>query len=145
MPKSGETIHSESFEIGFGGKGSNQAIASARLGCKTAMIGKIGSDWYGKNYKKHFEDEGINTEYLETAGEYSGIALIVVNSVDGDNQIVINANANNFLSAEDCVKAKSILDQAKVICGINNVNSLDMKNLESENPQSKFNDRLKFE
>jgi ribokinase len=117
MPKFGETIHSESFEVGYGGKGSNQAIASARLGCKTAMIGKIGSDGYGKNYKRHFEEEGINTEYLETAGEYSGIALIVVNSVDGDNQIVINANANKFLSVEDCVKAKSVLDQSKVICG----------------------------
>lgn len=78
------------------------------------MIGKIGSDEYGKNYKRYFEEEGINTDFLETAGEYSGIALIVVNSVDGNNQIVINSNANKNLTAKDCERAKSILDQSKV-------------------------------
>lgn len=114
MPKSGETMHAESFEVGFGGKGSNQAIAASRLGCKTAMIGKIGSDGYGAKYKEHFNAEGVNTDFLETKGNHSGIALIVVNSTDGNNQIVINSNANQYLSVDDCQKAKSILDQSKV-------------------------------
>lgn len=113
MPKPGETLHSTSFETGFGGKGANQCIATARLGCKAAMIGKIGSDPYGTQYKNQFNAEGVNTEFLEVAGEHSGVALIVV-SADGENQIVINANANQFLSVVDWEKAKSLTDQAKV-------------------------------
>lgn len=113
MPKPGETLHSTSFETGFGGKGANQCIAAARLGCKTAMIGKVGSDPYGLQYKKQFDAEGVDTKFLEVAGEHSGVALIVV-SADGENQIVINANANQFLCEEDYSKAKSLTDQAKV-------------------------------
>lgn len=113
FPKPGETLSSTFFETGFGGKGANQCIAAARLGCKTAMIGKIGSDPYGVMYKKQFEEEGIDARFLEVAGEHSGIALIVV-AADGGNQIVINANANQFLSEADCSKAKSLMDEAKV-------------------------------
>lgn len=115
MPKAGETIHSKSFEIGFGGKGSNQAIAASRLGCKTAMIGKIGNDPYGTSYKEHFNKEGVNTEYLDqAAGAYTGIALIVVDTVDGNNQIVINANANEHLSVQDVAKSNDVLKNSQV-------------------------------
>lgn len=113
MPKPGETLHSTSFDIGLGGKGANQCIAAARLGCKTAIIGKLGSDSYGAQYRKHLEADGVDTKFLEVAGEHSGIALIVVSS-DGENQIVINANVNRFLSEEDCEKAQPVLDKAKV-------------------------------
>lgn len=113
MPKPGETLHSTSFETGFGGKGANQCIAAARLGCKAAMIGKVGNDPYGIKYKSHFEAEGVATDFLQVAGEHSGVALIVV-SDDGENQIVINANANQYLCEEDCNQAQSVLDQAKV-------------------------------
>lgn len=113
MPKPGETLHSTSFETGFGGKGANQCMAAARLGCKAAMIGKIGSDPYGTKYKSQFESEGVDTKFLEVAGEHSGVALIVVSS-DGENQIVINANANQFLSEADCDRAKAVLEDAKV-------------------------------
>jgi ribokinase len=113
MPKPGETLHSTSFETGLGGKGANQCIAAARLGCKAAMIGKIGSDPHGAKYKSQFKAAGVNTVFLEVAGEHSGVALIVVSS-DGENQIVINANANAFLSVDDVEKTKSLLDQSKV-------------------------------
>lgn len=77
------------------------------------MIAKVGSDPYGSKYIQHLNDEGINTKYLDVAGESSGIALIVVSS-SGQNQIVINANANQYLNIDDAVKAKPILDSAKV-------------------------------
>lgn len=115
MPKASETIHSKSFEIGFGGKGSNQAIAASRMGCKTAMIGKIGNDPYGKSYKDHFIKEAVNTEYLEeVVGANTGIALIVVDTIDGNNQIVINANANEHLSEQDVVKSNDVLKNSQV-------------------------------
>jgi ribokinase len=114
MPLAGETIHSESFEIGFGGKGCNQAIAAARMGCSTAVVGKIGNDPYGKSYKEHFEKEGVNTDYFDSAGAYTGIALIVVDAFEGNNQIVINPNANQNLSKQDVSRANDILKSSKV-------------------------------
>lgn len=127
MPKSGETIHSSTFEIGFGGKGSNQAVAARRLGCKTSMIGKVGDDPYGKSYKEHFEREDIDVEFLELVnGAYSGIALIVVDTVDGSNQIVINANANESLSVQDVVKAKDKLNSSEVCAFLFNCKSFSL-------------------
>lgn len=113
MPLAGETLPSKSFEIGFGGKGCNQAIAAARMSCKTAMIGNIGNDPYGKSYKEYFDKEGVNTKYFECVGEYTGIALIVVDE-SGNNQIVINANANQNLSKQDVVRVNDILKDSKV-------------------------------
>ena len=77
------------------------------------MIGKVGSDPYGSRYLQQFKDENVDVQYLDVVAGNSGIALIVVSS-EGQNQIVINANANQFLSVEDAVKAKSLLDSAKV-------------------------------
>lgn len=76
------------------------------------MIGKVGSDPHGIQYKNQFESEGVDTKFLEVAGEHSGVALIVV-SADGENQIVINANANQFLSEQDCCNASSLMNHAK--------------------------------
>jgi ribokinase len=115
MPKCNETLHSESFQTGFGGKGANQAIAACRLGCKTAMIAKLGADPYGIMYKEHFHKEEVNSEFVELIPSiHSGIALIVVDTTNGNNQIVINANANQHLSKDDCSKAKELLENSKV-------------------------------
>lgn len=113
FPRAGETLHSNSFEVGFGGKGANQAIAASRLGCKTAMIGKVGADPYGQKYRDQFDTANINTAFLETEGEHTGVALILV-APDGTNQIVINANANQYLSCNDVIKSKPLLDSSKV-------------------------------
>lgn len=114
MPKAGETLQSISYETGFGGKGANQCIAASRLGSQTAMIGKLGDDPYGVEYKKHFESEGVNTKHLELVNkQHSGVALIVV-AADGSNQIVINANANSTLSEMDVDVGRDLLKEAKV-------------------------------
>jgi ribokinase len=113
MPKAGETLHSNSFATSFGGKGANQCVCAARLGSKVAMVGKVGSDPYGIKYRSQLDVEGVDTQFLEVAGDHSGVALIVVSS-DGQNQIVINANANQFLSPEDCSKAQFLMNSAKV-------------------------------
>lgn len=77
------------------------------------MIGKIGNDPYGQKYKSQFEAEGVDSEFLQVAGEHSGVALIVV-SADGENQIVINSNANQYLSVDELEKAGKVLEQSKV-------------------------------
>ncbi len=119
MPNSGETIHSTAFEIGYGGKGCNQVVTATRLGCKTALIAKVGNDPYGINYREHLTKEGINTQLTSSCESYTGVALIVVNSVDGNNQIVINSNANQNLSKEDVARGSEIMKNSQVCNFIN--------------------------
>jgi len=57
----GETIHGLRFATCFGGKGGNQAVMAACLGASTAMVGKIGADFYGKTMREAFEGDGIDT------------------------------------------------------------------------------------
>ncbi|XP_040054989.2 ribokinase isoform X3 [Gasterosteus aculeatus] len=80
LPKAGETIHGQKFFIGFGGKGANQCIQAARLGAKTAMVCKVGEDFFGDNYIHNFKDNGVHTDFVgQTSDAATGTASIVVN------------------------------------------------------------------
>ncbi|XP_078068383.1 ribokinase isoform X3 [Mustelus asterias] len=80
LPKAGETIHGHKFLIGFGGKGANQCIQAARLGAKSAMVGKVGKDSFGDNYIENFKSNGVSTDYVGQTDEAStGVAPITVN------------------------------------------------------------------
>ncbi|XP_055544383.1 ribokinase [Wyeomyia smithii] len=115
LPKVGETLHGSRFETGFGGKGANQCVAAARLGSRTAIVGKLGNDTWGKNYRVALRSEGINVDHVDIVdGESTGIAQINV-AANGDNQIVIVVGANNRLLAADVQKCKDLLDGAKVL------------------------------
>ena len=65
MPNEGETIEAPRFEMGFGGKGANQAVAAALLGADVCMVTKVGDDLFGPNTKKNLERYGINTSHVE--------------------------------------------------------------------------------
>ncbi len=102
MPRKGETIFGEDFEMGFGGKGANQAVAAAKLGADVTMVTKVGNDLFGPETIKNFEDHGINTEYIHTVeGVSSGVAPIFVNE-QGDNWILVVKGANDLVD-EDSV------------------------------------------
>ncbi|XP_064881681.1 ribokinase isoform X2 [Oncorhynchus nerka] len=80
LPKAGETIHGHKFFIGFGGKGANQCIQAARMGAKTAMVCKVGKDFFGENYIQNFKDNGVSTEFVgQTVDSATGAASIIVN------------------------------------------------------------------
>ncbi|XP_035465608.1 ribokinase isoform X2 [Scophthalmus maximus] len=81
LPKAGETIHGHKFFIGFGGKGANQCIQAARLGAKTAMVCKVGKDFFGDNYIRNFKDNGVHTDFVgQTSDAATGAASIIVNN-----------------------------------------------------------------
>ncbi|KAI9541009.1 hypothetical protein NQZ68_035296 [Dissostichus eleginoides] len=115
LPKAGETIHGHKFFIGFGGKGANQCIQAARLGAKTAMVCKVGKDFFGDNYIQNFKDYGVNTDFVGQASDAAtGAASIIVNDA-GENAIVIVAGANMLLGSEELHKALPAISHAKVL------------------------------
>ncbi|XP_069017040.1 ribokinase [Embiotoca jacksoni] len=115
LPKAGETIHGHKFFIGFGGKGANQCIQAARLGVKTAMVCKVGKDFFGDNYIQNFKDNGVHTDFVgQTSEAATGAASITVNN-EGENAIVIVAGANMLLDREALQKALPAISHAKVV------------------------------
>lgn len=114
FPKPGETLHGHRFSKGFGGKGANQCVVSARLGAKCAMVAKVGEDTFGSDYIENFKNNGIDTEFVYTTGEAStGVAPITVDDA-GQNAIVIIAGANLLLTTDEVLKADQIIRSAKV-------------------------------
>ncbi len=94
LPRKGETLVGKDFEIGFGGKGANQAVAASRLGSEVTMVTKVGDDMFGPRVLDNLEENGINTDFVDVAeGEKNGVAPIFVNE-EGDNWIYIIPGAN---------------------------------------------------
>ena len=104
VPGPGETLTSNSFSTGFGGKGANQAVACARLaskGTKVAMVGNVGDDNFGRDYFEALGKEGINADGVSTVkGETTGAANIVVEEETGENRIMFTPGANVAFSKE---------------------------------------------
>jgi ribokinase len=114
-PQTGETLMGEEFGMFIGGKGSNQAIAAARLGADVTMIGKLGTDLFGDTLMAAHAEEGIHTDYVIRDTEVgTGIASILIDA-DGDNSIVIVPQANMRLSVEDIERASESIAAADVL------------------------------
>jgi ribokinase len=97
----GETIMGENLVTVFGGKGANQAIASKRLGGKTAFITKLGDDHYGQTYRWYLIKNGLDQKGILKDNELpTGIALIELNP-KGENRIIVSPGANGSLSEKD--------------------------------------------
>ena len=115
LPKLGETVVGDSFHLGFGGKGANQAVMAAKLGAKVGMITKVGDDVFGVMTRENFDEKGIATDYIYTEeGMSSGVAPIFVDK-DGNNLIVIIPGANLALKPSEVEKAGKMIGKAKVV------------------------------
>ncbi|KAF5394101.1 hypothetical protein PHET_12232 [Paragonimus heterotremus] len=64
FPDPGETVVGSEFVTGFGGKGANQSVAAKLLGCKVALVAKVGNDDFGRSYMAHLKETGINCSKL---------------------------------------------------------------------------------
>ncbi len=121
MPEAGETIEAPRFEMGFGGKGANQAVAAARLGSRVMMVTRVGDDAFGKNYLENFRAQGIDVRHVSPApGLSNGVAPIFVDP-SGENRILIIQGANTQLlpadvdrAAQDLLECDLILMQLEV-------------------------------
>ena len=103
-PKVGETVAGRSVHYFPGGKGANQAVAAAKLGASTALIGRLGTDAFGKQLRAFLAAQGVDLALVkDTAGADSGTAIITI--ADADNTIVVVPGANALVSAEDVAAA----------------------------------------
>ena len=115
FPKPGETIFGKSFDLGFGGKGANQAVAARLCGANVAMVAKVGNDLFGPATIKNFEAQGIDASCVGIAeGVSSGVAPIFVDP-EGQNRILVVKGANDLLVPEDVDAAEALLRQANAI------------------------------
>ncbi|GAK47117.1 ribokinase [Secundilactobacillus oryzae JCM 18671] len=114
MPTEGETISAPSFSMGFGGKGSNQAIAAARLGADVAMITAVGGDEFGAQQLDNYEKNGIGTETIIRGKANSGVAPIFVDPTS-DNRIIIVKGANEELTPEALNQFIDVIQSSKLI------------------------------
>lgn len=114
MPVQGETIEAPEFEMGFGGKGANQAIAAARLGSEVNFITMVGDDNFGKQQLANYEQNGIRPEGIGVGRGSSGVAPIFVDPTS-DNQILIIKGANKQLTPAVLDKKIDLIKNTKLI------------------------------
>jgi ribokinase len=115
MPKWGETILGEAFKMGPGGKGSNQAVAAARLDADVRLITKLGRDAFGDMARKFYQDQGMSLDHiLEDAEESSGTATILVDHITSENTIVVVPGACGKLTVAEVEAARDAIASADI-------------------------------
>jgi ribokinase len=106
LPGPGETVLGGSFAEHPGGKGLNQAVASARCGARTALCACVGADEAGRGLRRVAEAAGLASEHISVASTHaSGRALIAVSLASHENLIVVAPGANSALSGPQAVRA----------------------------------------
>ncbi len=99
LPGWGETLIGSGVGIGPGGKGSNQAVAAARLGGAVSFIAKIGRDAFGEMARGLYRDEGVDAGFVfESETEATGAAGIIIDAARGENAIIVVPAAGGTLS-----------------------------------------------
>jgi ribokinase len=115
MPAAGETVFGSDAVMCVGGKGANQAAASAACGASTRFIGRVGADVYGGVIRKQLGERGVNVDIAEVPpGTASGLALIYVEP-DGQNRIVVVSGANDLLKPDDLAPLHALLDPTSIV------------------------------
>lgn len=114
-PRDGETVIGSDADIGPGGKGSNQAIAAARLGARVQAIGCVGRDAFGDAALQLWRDEGIDvTTVAQASGVTTGLAFIILDDA-GQNRIVVYPGASDRLMPEMVDAAAEAIRAADVL------------------------------
>jgi ribokinase len=115
FPKPGETIFGQKFDLGFGGKGANQAVAARLCGAEVFMVARVGSDLFGPATIENFRKQGIDpTHVKQVEGLSSGVAPIFVEP-NGQNRVLVVKGANDALKPADVDAAAETLKSADCI------------------------------
>jgi ribokinase len=112
-PRVGETVAGREVLYFPGGKGANQAVAAAKLGAPTTLIGRLGADAFGRELRAFLASQSVDLNFVRDSAEaHTGTAIITV--ADADNTIVVIPGANGLVSAEDVAAAEFAPDDIAV-------------------------------
>jgi ribokinase len=115
FPRPGETIFGTGFDLGFGGKGANQAVAARFCGADVLMVANVGNDLFGEATVKNFQSLGIDATHVRILdGISSGVAPIFVEP-NGQNRIIVVKGANDMLKPADVDAAAAALQNVDII------------------------------
>lgn len=115
FPRPGETVIGKQYQIAFGGKGANQAVAAGRAGADIAFIACVGADDIGERIREQLQQDRIDTAPVETvADEATGVAMIFVNG-EGENNIGIYSGANAALTPACVDRHQQVIAQAEAL------------------------------
>ena len=115
FPTPGETVTGHHYQVAFGGKGANQAVAAGRSGADIAFIACTGDDDIGERVRRQLERDRIDVAPVRAVNAQStGVALIFVNA-EGENVIGIHAGANAALSVEQVEAEKARIAGAQAL------------------------------
>ncbi|GFZ84715.1 ribokinase [Paenibacillus marchantiophytorum] len=114
FPRVGETLTGEHVHFIPGGKGANQAVAAARLGGQTTMIGSIGDDMFGQSLLQYLNEDAIVTDYIKQVPDKpTGIASIML--AESDNRIVVVPGANACCLPEHIQALESVIAEHDIV------------------------------
>lgn len=113
-PKMGETILGNSFALGPGGKGSNQAVAAARAGGETHFISKLGRDTFADLAFATWSEAGVIPAVTQTDEGYTGAAYIFIEEATGNNAIIVCPGAAGTISPADIEAEADLIRSASV-------------------------------
>ncbi|MGY6031803.1 ribokinase [Phytobacter sp. AG2a] len=115
FPTPGETVTGSQYQVAFGGKGANQAVAAGRSGADIAFIACTGDDDTGERVRQQLSSDNIDVAPVSViTGESTGVALIFVNG-EGENVIGIHAGANAALSVARVEAQRELIRQASAL------------------------------
>lgn len=114
LPRIGETILGKSFVLGPGGKGSNQAVAAARLGAEVSFVSRLGADAFGDMAMRTWEEAGVRPVVLRDPASYTGAACIFIEDGTGNNAIIISPGAAAEIAPADLDAQAGLISEAAV-------------------------------
>jgi ribokinase len=115
LPIPGQTLTGLTFYSAPGGKGANQAVACSRLGVRTQMVGRVGTDLFGETLLQSLNAYGVDATGVISVGETpTGVALITVDN-SAENTIIIIAGANGTIDDSDIARVQDRLADARVL------------------------------
>ena len=115
LPNPGETVAGTEHFFGPGGKGANQAVAASRLGARTAMIGRVGQDAFGRGLVDNLKREGVDVTAVGVdPAAATGVAVITIDG-EAENTIVGSLGANLALTPEHLDEHRDLIARSRVV------------------------------
>ena len=114
FPQAGETMIGQSVQYFPGGKGANQCVAAARLGGEVQMVGMLGQDAYGQQFRQILNEDGIGDRYVFGCQLPTAVAQVQINA-QGQNRIVVIPSANHAFGFGELEQVDALLRQSTLV------------------------------